>query len=246
MCAYRHLLKHTIEKGDAEAAKKWETIRARVLPQDTDDKTVFAILGMLHIRGKAEWRPYEQASYLYRQSTTFRMTPSELATQIGHKETEVKHMIDAYKLMDKYAITDTNRFSYFLEFTTSRKIADCQEYVPAGIDLEEKFSEWVRDDKFPRGESVRDLPTILKDKSARTKFIGGQASFDEALEIAKDRHPEAASAFYSKLKRATEAMNEAAPDRVQEEVAADPQKKNIIRDLARTAKRFAKSVGVDF
>jgi len=246
LCAYRYLLKNTKEKNDQEGIKKWEFIRAKILPKDTDDKTVFAILGMLHIRGKAEWKPYEQASYLFRQATTYRMKPGELAAQIGHGETEVKNMIEAYKHMEKDKITDTNRFSYFLEFAKSRKLADCKEYLPAGMDLGEKFSEWVNDGKFPRGEAVRDLPTIFKDKGARAKFLGGQASFEEALEIAKDRHPEATSSFYSKLKRATEAMNEAEPASVQEEVATDAQKKNIIRDLARTAKRFAKSVGVDF
>jgi hypothetical protein len=246
LCAYRYLLKNAKEKGDQNGIEKWTTIRAKILPHDTDDKTVFAILGMLHIRGKAKWIPYEQASYLFRQANAYRMKASELAVQIGLSEADVKNMIEAYKLMEQYNITDTNRFSYFLEFAKSRKLADCKEYVPKGMDLAEKFSEWVRDGKFPRGEAVRDLPTILKDKGARAKFLGGQANFEEALEIARDRHPEATSSFYNKLKRATEAMNDAEPARVQDEVTADAQKKNIIRDLARTAKRFAKSVGVDF
>ncbi len=245
LCAYRYLLKHAKEKADQNGIKKWEVIRAKILPQDTDDRTVFAILGMLHIRGKAKWIPYEQASYLFRQSSAYRMKPRELAAQIGHSETEVENMIEAYKLMEKYKITDTSRFSYFVEFAKSRKLADCTQYLPKGMDLAEKFSEWVRDGVFPRGEAVRDLPTILKDQSARKKFLGKQVTFTEALEIAKDHHPEAASPFYSKLKRATEAMNNAEPARVQEEVAADPQKKHIIRDLAKTAKQFAKSVGID-
>lgn len=246
LCAYRHLHKHAKEIGDKEAIKKWELIRAKVLPADTSEQTIFAILGMLHIRGKAKWIPYEQASYLFRQATSYRMKPSELAVQIGQPKADVENMIEAYKLMEQHKITDTSRFSYFFEFAKSRKLADCKEYIPKGMDLAEKFSEWVRDGKFPRGEAVRDLPTILKDKGARTKFLNGQATFEEALETAKDRHPEATSSFYSKLKRATEALNDAEPARVQEEVATDAQKKHVIRDLARTAKRFAKSVGVDF
>ena len=173
------------------------------------------------------------------------MEPRDLAAQIGHSESEVRNMIEAFKLMDKHKVTDTNKFSYFFEFAKSRKLADCKEYIPKGVDLAEKFSEWVKEGKFPRGEAVRDLPTILKDKSARTKFLNGQASFEEALETAKDRHPEATSSFYSKLKKATEAMNDAEPSRVQEEIASDTQKKYIIQHLARTAKQFAKSVGID-
>lgn len=245
LCAYRHLLKNAKEAGDIAGTKRWELIRAKVLPKSTSDRIVFAILGVLHIRGKAKWMPYEQASYLFRQANTYRLKPSELAAQIGCDDTDVKNMIDAYKLMEKYKITDTSRFSYFVEFAKSRKLAGIKECIPVGVDLAEKFSEWVRDDKIPRAEAVRDLPTILKDKSTRTKFLGGQVTFEEALEMAKDRHPEVTSSFYSKLRRATEAINDAEPARVQEEVLADPQKKNIIRDLAKTAKRFAKSVGVE-
>lgn len=244
LCAYRHLLKHAEEKGATEGCKKWALIRAKVLPKDTSDRTVFAILGVLHIRGKKEWKPYEQASYLFRQASAYRMKPSELAAQIGCKEADVKNMIEAYTLMEQQKITDTDRFSYFVEFAKSRKLEDCKEYMPVGMDLAEKFSELVRNDMFPRAEAVRDLPTILKDKSTRMKFLAGQVTFEEALETAKDRHPEATSSFYSKLRRATEAMNDAEPARVQEEVSADPQKKHIIRDLAKTAKGFAKSVGV--
>src|SRR5439155_26070635 len=69
LCAFRHLLKNATERDDEAAIHKWSEIRAKVLPDSTTEKEVFAILGMLHIRGKAEWRPYEQASYLFRQQT---------------------------------------------------------------------------------------------------------------------------------------------------------------------------------
>ncbi len=245
LCAYRHLLKQAQEKRDAEGIKKWELIRAKILPKATDDRTVFAILGVLHIRGKAEWRPYEQASYLFRQATTYRMSPRELATQIGHSEGEVKTLIEAYKLMEKYKVTDPNRFSYFAEFASSRKLAEIKECIPAGMDLAEKFSEWVKEERIPRAEAVRDLATILKYKSSRAKFLNGQMTFEEALEAAKDQHPEATSSFYSKLRKATEAMKEAEEPRIREEILVDSQKKNIIRDLYKTAKRFAKSVGIE-
>ena len=140
----------------------------------------------------------------------------------------------------------TDRFSYFVEFAKSRKLEDCKEYIPVGMDFAEKFSEWVRNDEFPRAEAVRDdLPTILKDKSARAKFLGGQATFEEALELAREHHPEAGSPFYNKLKKATEAMNNASEARVREEVSQDRQKKNVVRDIAKTAKQFARSVGID-
>jgi hypothetical protein len=245
LCAFRHLFKNAKESGDADGMKKWELIRVKILPKDTTEKVVFAILGMLHIRGKAEWRPYEQASYLFRQSNAHRMTPGELATQIGHKEADVRNMIDAYKMMEKYKVTDPNRFSYYVEFAKSRKLEDTKEYLPKNLILEDKFSEWVNDEKIPRAEAVRELPTILKDKSARTQFLNGHVEFEEALDIAKEHHPDAASSFYSKLRKATEAMENAEVLRIKEEVAQDRQKKYLISKLAKTAKGFAKDVGID-
>jgi hypothetical protein len=245
LCAYRYLRKHAIDADDEEAVKKWSFIRAKKIPDDITDETVFGILGILHIRGKAQWRPYEQASYLFRQLTAFSKKPTDLANQIGVKETEVENMIEAYKLMEGHKITDPNRFSYFVEFAKSRKLHDTKEYLPTGVVLEDKFSEWVKENKIPRADAVRDLPIILKDNSARKKFMGGQLTFEEALEVARDRHPEAVSSFYNKLKKAAEAMSNAEESSIREEVAKDPQKKFIVTELYKTARRFARAVGID-
>ncbi len=248
LCAYRHLLKAATQKGDAAEITRWSCIRAKVLAPEVSDELIFKILGILHIRGKAEWKPYEQASYLYRQSHTYKKKAKELADQIGLKEAEVTNMIDAYQMMEKHKVTDPSRFSYYVEYVKSRKLADLtasKEYLPPNFVLEEKFSEWVRDEKIPRAEAVRELPEILKDKSARTKFLAGSACFEEALEIVKDRHPETTSSFFSKLKRATEAMSNAEVLTIKNEVANDNQKRYIVMDLYRTARKFAKDVGID-
>lgn len=245
LCAYRHLHKQAIEANDQGAIQRWSSIRAKIIPNNIADETIFGILGILHIRGKAKWQPYEQASYLFRQQTAFNKKPRDLANQIGVNPTEVENMIEAYKLMESHKITDPTRFSYFVEFTKSRKLPDIKEYLPPGVVLEDRFSDWVKDDKIPRAEAVRDLPTILKDSSARKKFLDGQLSFEEALEVAKDRHPEAVSSFYSKLKKASEAMVNAEEQRIREEVSQDSQKKFIILDLYKTARRFAIAVGIE-
>ena len=245
LCAYRHLRKQAMEANDKNSIERWSFIRAKIIPDNIADEIVFGILGILHIRGKAQWRPYEQASYLYRQQTTFKKKPRDLANQIGVNPADIENMIEAYKLMESHKITDPNRFSYFVEFAKSRKLQDTKEYLPPNIVLEDKFSEWVKDDKIPRAEAVRELPTILKDSSARKKFLDGQLSFEEALEIARDRHPEAVSSFYNKLKKASEAMSNAEEQRIREEVSQDPQKRFIVTELYKTARRFVRAVGIE-
>jgi len=248
LCAYRHLLKNACEKKDPNEIERWSHIRAKLLPDGISDELVFGILGILHIRGKAEWRPYEQASYLHRQKETYKKKESDLAEQIGIKEADVKNMIEAYTLMEKYGVTDPSRFSYYVEFAKSRKLSDLsenKEYLPPNFNLEEQLSEWVSGDKIPRAEAVRDLPNILKDRSARTKFLSGNVGFEEALEIVRDRHPETASSFYSKLKRAKEAMSNAEVLTIKGEISQDSQKRYLIIDLYKTARKFAKDVGID-
>jgi len=53
-----------IRKLDEEAKQKdprWRTIRARILPPGVDRRTIDVLLGELHIAGKNEWTPFEQA-----------------------------------------------------------------------------------------------------------------------------------------------------------------------------------------
>ena len=245
LCAYRHLLNKAKKKGNQDVIAKWSRIRAKILPPDVSEETVFAILGILHIRGKAKWLPYEQASYLYRQSVDFRKEYRELADQIGVSEREVKSTIDAYRMMDEHKITDLNKFSYFLEFVKSRKLKEAAESLPPSEELGRLFVGWVDNEEIPKAENVRDLPLILKDKKARRQFLEKKVSFEDAFEIAKDRHPETTSSFYSKLKRATEALENAEEMRVKEEVENDTDKRYILKNLLKTVNKFCRVVGLE-
>jgi hypothetical protein len=244
LCAYRRLLSYAKESGDQTAIAKWSNIRAKILPSGVNEETVFAILGILHVRGKAEWRPYERGSYLYRQSVEFRKNSTELAEQIGCSETEVRNSIEAFKMMDEAEVRDPEKFSYFVEYKKSRKMTDAEQLLRPDEDLDKLFVGWVKDGVIPRAERVRDIPIIFNDKKARRAFLEGRLSFDNAVELAKERHPETESSFYNKLKRATAALEAAEPQRVQEEVEADSGKKHILDQLCKTIIRFCDAVGI--
>ncbi len=245
LCAYRHLLNKAKKKADQDAIAKWSRIRAKILPRDVSEETVFAILGILHIRGKAKWLPYEQASYLYRQSVDFRKAARELADQIGVSEGDVKSSIEAYRMMEEYKITELSTFSFYLTYVTSRKMKEAAKSLPPGQELAPLFVGWVENGEIPKAENVRDLPLIIKDKKARRQFLGKTVSFEEAFEIAKGRHPETTSSFYSKLKRATEALDNAEEMRVKEEVENDTDKKYILNNLLKAVNKFCKAVGLE-
>ena len=246
LCAYRHLLGKAKKKDDPDGIARWSRVRAKVLPPDVSEETVFAILGILHIRGKAKWSPYEQASYLHRQSVDFRKTFRELAEQIGVSESDVRNSVEAYKIMEQYRVTEPNKFSHYLQLVASRKLKEAAECLPPGQELVPLVVKWVENGEIQKAESVRDqLPMVLKDKKARTKFLNKEVSFEDAVEIAQDRHPETTSSFYNKLKKATEALENAEEMRIKEEIEKDADKKYILKKLCKTVNQFCRAVGLE-
>ncbi len=246
LCAYRHLLDKAKKNADAAGVARWSSIRAKILPSDVTEESVFAILGILHIRGKARWAPYEQASYLYRQSVEFRKGYRELAEQIGIPAPDVRTHIDAYKMMDAFKVTSPSKFSHYLEYVKSRKLKEVKDanVLPPGQELDTLFVQLVDTGRIPKADNVRELPLILKDKQARRQFLQERVPFDEALEAAREKHPETTSSFYSKLKRATEALQNAEEMRVKQEVEADTDKKYILKNLCKTVNKFCRAIGL--
>ncbi len=45
--------------------ERWKKVRVRILAPEIDRQTANIILGELHIAGKVEWSPFEQAAHLY-------------------------------------------------------------------------------------------------------------------------------------------------------------------------------------
>src|SRR5262245_27250559 len=59
-----YLMLHTEFPDD----ERWTKIRARIVPPEVTRNTLDELLGELHIAGKNEWTPFEQAAHLFRMS----------------------------------------------------------------------------------------------------------------------------------------------------------------------------------
>jgi len=240
LCAYRKLF----ERASSEEEKKlWRYIRAKILPKDITKEQIFVILGTFHIKGKAKWIPYEQASYLYRMVEEFNKSTKELSSMIGVGENVIKVAIESYKTMNDAGIRDLNKFSFFVEYFKNRELKKLREENPY---LTNEFIKWVKEGRIPRAEKVRDLPTILKDKKAKKSFWYDGEDFEECLYIAHKRHPEAIDSFYSNLKKTTRLLRDAPTQKIMEEIERNKTKKAIIKYLAREVKRFCKNLNIKF
>ncbi len=240
LCAYRMLYKKATTDDEKE---KWAKIRAKIIPDNTGDEAIFTILGTWHIKGKAEWKTFEKAAYIYRMHMDYGKTPKQISMMIKHHEADVRNMIETYKTMLEKEITETKeqkKFSYVLEIVKNPELKKIKKEDPP---LYNKCIEAVKNDKFERGEQVRDLPKIIKDKRAKKAFFVEEDSFQDALDIAKSRHPEFEDSFYSQIKKTTKILQDCSVERI-DEIKTDGHKRHIIENYYKEVKSFCKKVGI--
>ena len=174
LAAYRHLAKLD--------PIKWGMIKVRILPEDIDEKLIFALLGQYHIKGKKDWAPFEQAGFLYRRHKTHDIPVDRLAQEIGLSKQKVAHLIGVYQFMLDHNQSETVRWSYYDEYLKSRVIKQVRD---------DKFDllvvDKVKSGEIARAVDVRDrLPLICKARKSLKKFAAGAIDFDEAYDSAVD------------------------------------------------------------
>jgi len=240
LCAYRHLLNTATSDEERE---RWSKIRARILPDNTTDEVIFTILGTWHIKGKAVWRTFEKAAYLYRMHKDYGKTTKEISAMVKHGETEVKNMISSYEIMQEKGITETTeqkKFSAVFEIVKNRKMKEVKDKEP---ELFDKCIEAVKNNRFERAEHVRNLPKIIKDKSAKKMFFEEGEDFQDALDVAKSRHPEHKDSFYNQIKKVTQILQKCSMKRL-EEIKKDGHKQYIIKQLLKETINICKKTGI--
>ncbi len=189
--------------------ERWEHVRARILPPGITREQLDILLGELHIAGKNEWSPFEQAAHLYKMNVKG-YSEAWLAEAYRLSKTTISHKIRAYRLMtekflNKYSNPkNLTKWSYFEEFY---KCCKPPASSPDGEELEEAFIKWVGEEKFSKGSEVRELPRVLGNPSARK--VLDEVGFSAAWDVVKADNPELDSALFRAVARATDALENA-------------------------------------
>jgi hypothetical protein len=239
LCVYRKL--ESQAKTDEERAQ-WHRIPAKVILDDISKEEIFTLLGTFHIRGKAKWRTFEQAGYVYRMKHELRKTPDQIADMIGLSKNEINSMIKAYELMRKEGIADQEKFSHFFEYAKRPGFTKLRK---TDRSLDKTVAEIIKTDRVPRAEKVRDLEAILEDKKARKAFVDDKEDFDVALAIAHRRHPERADSFYKKMEEMRELLRTAPIPELTDEMKNDSTRRSKVQYFIKEVWRFAKLVGFE-
>lgn len=148
------------------------------------ESLIFSLLGQLHLRGKKDWSPYEDAAFFYRHYKDHSLSLAELADESGVSIQRVRESVRAYELMIKHDDQVIAHFSYYLEYAKAPNIKKHRENHP---NLDSIVSDYIKNRKIEKAAHIRKLPKILGDMRARKKFLDtsrGQP-FDDALDIAE-------------------------------------------------------------
>lgn len=164
---------------------KWAKIRCMLLPETLPEDLTFALLAQLHVRGKKDWAPFEQAGFLFRRFHDQNVDIPALANETGLSQKRVKQLIDTYDFMTKAGETDITHWSHYEEFLKSRVIQKAREKFPT---FDRTVVELIKTDETFKAVDVRDrLPKICVGplKSLR-KFAEGALAFEDAFDAAMD------------------------------------------------------------
>ena len=160
----------------------WGRIKCTVIPENTDDSLVFALLGQFHVKGKKAWQPFEQAGFLYRRCKDHKLDYKTLANEIGKKWKEVKHLVETYQFMLDHD-EPPERWSYHDEYLKSHKIARARENQP---NLDDRVVKMIKLGQIPKAVVIRDeLPHICLAPKTLQKFVDGRLDFEDAFDQAR-------------------------------------------------------------
>ena len=236
LCVYRKLSEFS---GAPEEKTRWQAIPAKVISAPISQEDIFVLLGTLHVKGKAEWKPYEQAGFIYRMKHEFGKDEEEICRLINLKTHNVVSMLKAYELMRREGIDDQEKFSYFLEYAKRPAFATLRAKDP---NLEQTVVSLIKEDRLSRAEDVRRLPEILGDKKAQREFVVRNGDFHDALATANARNPEQVNGFYRALHLTREKLRDAPVVQIVEDIREDHNKRSKIDYFFKEVEKFRRAI----
>ena len=177
---------------------KWAEMKCVLLPPNFEKERIFAFLGQLHIVGKKDWAPFEQAGFLYRRHKREGISVDDIANQMNLPRPETRNLIKTYEYMLKVGDTDVGRWSYYFEFIKSRKISGIIKKTPG---FENFLVNKIKSGAMKKAADVRDIvPKLsLARKGLVDKVVSGKVDIYDAVERVDQSGN--ADATYRRLKR---------------------------------------------
>lgn len=247
LCCYRRL--HSKTKDD-----RWKSIRAKVILDEVSPTEIFSLLSNYHIRGKKPWDPYEKAACMFKMVEQGQSI-EDVARETNSTKPKVEAMLKAYKAMrDKYLARpevqnaspmesreELRKYSYFEAFYANKGLVKRAEDAPQFMD---EFVEWVADGRLPKAECVRELHLVLENKKARKAFCDGDPDdcYKDGIEVLNWQRPDKIDGFYKRINQFRELIDNANPQKIKDEIVANPHRKQVLKNCLKVLQKFCKEV----
>jgi hypothetical protein len=166
-----------------ENAVVWEKVLCAVMPSEVTDSAIASLLGQLHLKGKKDWRPYEQASYLHRRHRKEGVSIPTLQKEFNLGDKLIRHRIAVIDFMIKHSDNTVERWSHYDELLKSSAIKKARENHS---EFEQVIVEKIKSGEMKAVE-VRDKLKVVcgaKSENPIKQVISG-GSLDEAYKAAK-------------------------------------------------------------
>ncbi len=206
-------------------------VQCLMLPADVDPKDVDLLVARVHVSGKKEWSPLNQAEQIFDMMSKHNMQTSEVASALSISPQRIKVMFEAFRATLEYGnqYNDdegkwVHKFSYFYELFRRRQLA---EWAKDGKNLTQ-FMDLISGEK-PKlwlGSQVRDLAAIIDDKRALGTLLSG--GFEKALAVVRSNQS-AIDRYAKTLEDASEALLQLTRESLK--LSEDPSKAKVLGEI---------------
>jgi hypothetical protein len=166
--------------------ENWRYVPTQLISKETPIEIINMYLGDIHLIGKKDWKPYNQAAFLNDTKDARKINYKELATEFNMKEPDVKKKILTYKFMQEQKEFDPERYNYYECLFTNKEL---KEQMQAEPDFGTFIVKKVRSGEFKEARDVRDgVSKILKSKKdIKKRFLNEELPYKDAITIAKEK-----------------------------------------------------------
>jgi hypothetical protein len=234
--------RHLSEKNPGD--DRFMTVPAMIFDEALTEEDLAVLLADMHVTGKIRWDAYEQAKHVSDLYNGYGKTYDWLSTHLRLSKARISQDLKAYKWTSDYLEINPNpknveKFAFFQELARKKDLAI---RFTEDLEFQQTFMKWLTDGKLTASAQIRHLERILANSEA-TKVLNDSGYEDAAKVLIRD-DPALGSDLYDAVKRATEKITKAPMDEVQE-LAANPQKLIMLRNLHRAIEDLATLASVN-
>lgn len=235
LCCFRHLYDETKDE-------KWRKINCQVLLQALTKKQINLLLGNEHIVGKIDWDTYEKGCWLTRMFEQDGYSYDEIKEITRLSIPLIKTHIEAYKTMVKENISDTKKFSHFVQLFSNSEIRNIKKQKDAGI--YEKVVKAIKNDQFRDAKDIRKVPAVCKHKSSKKRLFDDGEDCEQVYVDLKAKAPTIDSVFTRSVEDITGRLrNLTRKERA--EIARSKRDLDKIKRLAREVVKLCKELKIN-